>query len=458
MDKTKIIELENLLIEKLYGKLSLLSSREEREGAVLSILSQPGFDSDKEVLERELKRLAGEEEKINFVNGFLSYGVLDELLKDPYVEDIIINGLNSIYIHHALQGLVSTGKRYETQKELDLFVRKLLLFSGRKELKKVVNLELPNLEGRVNIVYSPMGPQITITKTKAEPLSIIDLVKTGAFSYEVAAQLWLYVEGLSIRPANIIIAGGPGTGKTTLLNALFSFVPANERMVLIEDTLELNTYSVFDESCSRLESDEDLSLEDLVKNSLRMRPDRIVIGEVRGAEAKDMITAVNIGKYCLGTIHAANAREAILRLQNEPMNVPEILVNLVDVFIIMRRFHVKDRVYRVIDEVGETGGMEQKTILLSQVFKYDYEGQTIKSVSPSTVFRDKLAKVAGLTPRDILNDLYMRTLVLTTLAEKNIHTISDVTTFCRAYTKNPKETMATLGLDFDKIIRRRQKV
>src|SRR3990167_9270964 len=116
----------------------------------------------------------------------------------------------------------------------------------------------------------------------------------------------MYIEGMSIRPANIMIAGGPGVGKTTLLNALFCFIPQNERMVVIEDTLELNTF--LEDSCSRLESDDDIPLELLVRNSLRMRPDRIIIGEVRGPEAKDMITAVNVGKFCLSTIHAATAR------------------------------------------------------------------------------------------------------------------------------------------------------
>ena len=206
-----------------------------------------------------------------------------------------------------------------------------------------MNLELPNLEGRVNIAISSFGPQLTITKAKLSPLSIVDLVTRGTLNYEVAAQLWLYLEGMSIRPANIIIAGGPGVGKTTLLNALFSFIPLGDRVVVIEDTLELNTF--LDDSCSRLESDDELSLADLVKNSLRMRPERIVIGEVRGEEARDMMTAANIGKYCIGTMHALTSREAIIRLQNEPMNIPEMLVNLIDVFIVLKRYHVDNKVF-----------------------------------------------------------------------------------------------------------------
>lgn len=454
MVKPDTTALESLIVDKLWGKLTLLQSQTEKEEAIVSILDFATGSDDKERLKKEMQKLSGTEEKIKFVRGFLSYGLIEDLLCDSEVEDIIINSLNPIYIHHSQKGLVSTDRKFASQRELDLFMKKLILFSGRSEIKRIMNLELPNLEGRVNIVMSPFGPQITITKAKVEPLSIIDLIKRESLTYEVAAQLWLYLEGLSIKPANIIIAGGPGTGKSTLLNALFCFIPVTERMVVIEDTLELNTF--LEDSCSRLESDDEISLATLVKNSLRMRPDRIVVGEVRGSEARDMITAVNVGKYCLGTIHASNAREAILRLQNEPMNVPEILVNLIDVFIIMKRFHVKDRVYRVVDEVSETGGMEQKTVLLSQIFKYDYERKAIRNISTSTIYRDRLARSAGLTPRDIIDEVDIRALALKTLADKGIHTMKEITVFCRTYNRSPKETLASIGLDRDQLIKSRK--
>ena len=124
---------------------------------------------------------------------------------------------------------------------------------------------------------------------------------------------------------------------------------------MIEDTLELNTF--LEDSCSRLETDDELTLSDLVKNSLRMRPERVIVGEVRGAEARDMMTAVNIGKYCMGTIHALTARETITRLHNEPMNVPEVFINLIDVFVILKRYHVEGKLYRVIDEYPKRAEM-----------------------------------------------------------------------------------------------------
>lgn len=443
------IDLEYRLIRMMQGKMNLLQEYIERERLVEYALSDIFRQGEFSELRQELE---APEPRLAFIQHFLSYGIVTDILCDSQVEDLIINNLNPIYVHHSEKGFISTGKKFGSQREVDLFIQKLFLFSGREQKGKIANLELPNLGGRVNIVASSFGPQLTITKAKVTPLSILDLIRTGSMNYEVAAQLWMYLEGLSIRPANIMIAGGPGVGKTTLLNALFAFVPDSDRLVVIEDTLELNTF--MEESCSRLESDDDLSLADLVKNSLRMRPERIVIGEVRGEEARDMITACNVGKYCLGTIHALSAREAIIRLQNEPMNVPEMLVSLIDVFIVLKRYHVKDKLFRVVDEVSETSGMEQLKILLSQVYKYDYETKGIKALSPSTVYRDRLSKESGLTSLEIMQEHRLRAYLLHELDQRGMTTMKEVATFCRAYNAFPNETVSKLGLNRKDLLKR----
>lgn len=451
MTRAKEIQLENRLIDRLWGKITLLQPMDEKEAIILHTLEDVRLSNDAVKYKEIFDSFSDENKRKDFVRRFLSYGVIEDLLCDQHIEDIIINSTNMIFIHHAEKGFIPTKCRFADVLELDLFVRKLILFSGRNESKKIINLELANLEGRVNIAASPFGPQITVTKTKVDPLSIIDLVERGSLTYLLAAQLWLYIEGLSIKPANIMLAGGPGTGKTTLLNALFSFVPKKERVIVIEDTLELNTFH--EDSCSRLESDDETTLADLVKNTLRMRPERIIVGEVRGSEAADLITAMNVGKYCMGTIHALTAREAILRLENEPMNVPELLVNLIDVFIVLKRFHIKDKVYRVVDEVSETGGMEQKTILLSTIFKYDYDKKIIELISPSTIYRDKLAKSSGFTSKEIMDEVRVRAAVLKTLADKGVRSINEVTMFCHAYNADSKAALASIGVDRNKVLK-----
>ena len=449
----KRTDVEAKILDAILGKINLLQNEDEKRDVVSRAISELYGATPKETFMQSqvMGELTDEERRQEFLDRFFDYGVIEELLHDPDVEDIIINSLNPVYIHHTYKGLVRTERRFASQKALDVFIKKLVVFSGRSSLRKLNNLELANILGRVNIAFSPFGPQITITKIKERPLSIIDLIRKGAMNYEMAALFWLYMEGMSVRPANMIILGAPGSGKTTLLNALLVLIPDRERLVIIEDTLELNT--VPQESWSRLESDEEVSLADLVKNSLRMRPERIVVGEVRGEEAQDMMTAMNIGKYCMGTIHASAAREAIIRLQNEPMNIPEILVNLIDVFITCVKYHVKREVFRVVAEVAETAGMEQKKVLLSAVWKHEYEKRFFSEVSPSSVFRDKIARASGMPALDVIKELKLRAEVIKMIDHKDICAMDAVCDFFKEYNNDADAALKRFDMTHDQLLK-----
>lgn len=447
MDRERI-DIENEILDNLAGKIYLMQDTKKKREIMFEVFLTV-YHSPR--CKRFISRNKGLELE-SFFNEFLSYGLIEEFLNDPLVEDIMINSLSPIYTHKTGTGLVKTERQFGSKEELDLFIKKLVVFSGRQSVNKINNIELAEIKGRVNIVLSPFGPQITITRAKERPLSIINLIDNGTLSHYIAAQLWLYVEGLGIKPANLIISGGPGSGKTTLLNALFSFIPTNDRMVIIEDTLELD--SKFEENCARLESDEDINTADLVKNSLRMRPDRVIVGEVRGAEARDMMTAMNIGKYCMGTLHASTARETVMRLQNEPMNVPEVLINLIDVILIMRRYTIDDKVIRVVGEIVETAGMEKKMVLLSLLWSYDPAKKQFQESMVSSIYRDKLAEISGKNPKEIIEEVKIRSYVLYALQEKNIKNIEDVAKFCRLYNSNPGKSLAELGLKREELLRR----
>ncbi len=452
MEKRRI-DIEAKILDKLLGKINFLQNDNEKKKIVSDLISDIYGATAKDTFlqSQTLSELANEDERERFLDNFFKYGIIEDLLRDQNTEDIIINSLNPIYIHDTYRGLVKTDKRFASQKELDVFIKKLITFSGRTSLKKLNNLELSNIQGRVNIALSPFGPQVTITKIKESPLSIIDLIRKGAMNWDIAALLWLYLEGMSVRPANLLILGAPGAGKTTLLNALLSFIPEKERLVIIEDTLELSTTK--EESWSRLESDEEISLADLVKNSLRMRPERIVVGEVRGAEAQDLMTAMNIGKYCMGTIHASAAREAIIRLENEPMNIPETLVNLIDVFITLTKFHVGHEVFRVVAEIAETAGLEQKKVLLSTLFRYDFEKRFFVEQSPTSVFRDKIARASGRSALDVIKELKLRTEVIKIMDNKDMNNYELAADFFKLYNKDSDKALAQLGMTREELLK-----
>jgi len=438
MDNERII-IENEILDKLTGKILLLQDIAAKHDVIFQAFLEV-YNSSR--CQKFVKRVKGLELEA-FFKEFLSYGIIDKFLADPEVEDIMINYLSPIYVHKSKVGMVKTDQQFATREELELLIKKLIVFSGRKAIRNINNVELSEVKGRANIVYSPFGPQITITRAKGRPLSIIELIKGKTLTPELAAMFWVYVDGLGVKSANILISGGPGTGKTTLLNALLSFVPVNDRIVVIEDTLEMNTE--LEENCSRLESDEETSLADLVKNSLRMRPDRVIVGEVRGREAQDLMTAMNIGKYCMGTLHASTARETIMRLTNEPMNVPEMLVNLVDVFVIMRRYASNCSVRRVVGELVETAGMEKNTVLLSSLCSYDFsKGEFVEATS--SIYRDRLAQISGKSPRDIIGEIRRRAQLIQKMAEKDIRDFQAVTTVCRRYINDPAGVLAEFGI------------
>ena len=442
IDKDIYLELGEIVLDNLKYKFNFNMQDSERwdlvEKTMERIVRDTGDGRFKQVYDDRPKRK-------EFIEKFLSYDEVEEFIKSPEVEDIDINSTGPIFVHITDRGFVKTNKSFYSMRYLDFFQKKLLIFAGRSYFSKINDYGLPNIHGRVNIVHSPFGPQITITKSKTLPLSIIQLIERNMLDYKTAAFLWIAVEGMNLRPANMLIVGGPGAGKTTLLNALLSFIPSSDRVIIIEDTLELNTK--FMDNFSRLESGEDLSLEHLVKNTLRMRPERIIIGEVRGREAQDMMTAMNIGKYCMGTIHASNTKEAFTRLENVPMNIHPSLINLVDIFVVLRRFRKGSIVQRITEEISETSFMHQKRPLVSVIWKYDYKARRIVEASPFTIFRDKLAEATGLDSENILKEMNIRAKLLYLLSNKNIKTFHEITNFASLYSKDKAQAFNSIGLN-----------
>ncbi len=430
MDEEEFYLFEREVFDKLEGKLSTFSEANELELYIEAIAKGVNANTSSEEIARLIKDSK-------------TFGVLDKYLYAENVEDIMVNNTTNVFVYATNGGQIKVPERVDKRSDLDMLVRKLKMYeTSLAENRKISDIHLPN-GSRANVVASPMGPDITIRNFKPRALSIIDLINLGEMSYNLAGRLWLYTEGLKVRPANLLIGGMPASGKTTLLNAMFSFFRPEQRIVVIEETYELNT--VTQENTVRLETSSDLTLEDLVKNSLRMRPDMIIIGEVRGPEAKDMMTAMNIGKISMGTIHASNSRDVITRLQHTPMDVEMDIIPLIDSIIVVSQVYENGKPARKITQVTEISGIETQ-VLLSDLYTYDYKTHKGSQILPSVTYRDTLARLTGYPPSEIVIEEQRRGRILERLNKLGVRDLKGINEFCRDYYEEPAKALQKIGL------------
>jgi pilus assembly protein CpaF len=337
----------------------------------------------------------------------LGYGPIDKFLQDPEVTEVMVNGPNQVYVERAGK-ITQTGASFVDETHLKRIIEKIVAQVGRRvdEATPMVDARLPD-GSRVNAIISPLaigGPFLTIRKFSKDPYQVQDLINFGTFSPHVAQFLDACVKGR----LNIIVSGGTGTGKTTTLNVLSSFIPADERIVTVEDAKELQLHQEhvlpLESRPPNIEGKGEVRIRDLVRNSLRMRPDRIVVGECRGGEALDMLQAMNTGHDgSLTTVHANAPRDALSRLETlvlmAGMDLPvrairEQMASAIDVIVQISR--LRDGSRRVT-HVSEVQGMEGDVIVLQDIFLFDYgmgvdEHGKFKGHLKSTGIRPKFAE------------------------------------------------------------------
>ncbi|WP_102027446.1 CpaF family protein [Salirhabdus sp. Marseille-P4669] len=340
-------------------------------------------------LNQEGERLTFETKKSfieDIANELTGYGPITPFLKDPNVSEIMVNGANSIYVESKGK-LVKTSSYFRDEDHVLQVIEKIVSPLGRRidESSPMVDARLPD-GSRVNAIIPPLalnGPTITIRKFPQDRLKIEDLVQFGTLSENMAQFLQACVQAR----LNIFISGGTGSGKTTLLNVLSTFIPHDERIVTIEDAAELQLSQdhviSLETRPPNIEGRGSISIRDLVRNSLRMRPDRIVIGEVRSAEALDMLQAMNTGHDgSLATGHANSPRDMLSRLETmvlmAGMDLPvrairEQISGAID--LIIQQTRLKDGT-RKITHISEVVGMEGDTITLQDIFVYKQTGTT----------------------------------------------------------------------------------
>ena len=275
-------------------------------------------------------------------------------------------------------------------------------------------------------------------------MCIRDSSKT--ISVELAAFFWLCFDGLGVKSANAIISGGTSSGKTTTLNALSAFINPSERIITIEDTLELQIPHEhvirMETRVANVENKGELTMNDLVKNSLRQRPDRIIVGEVRAEEAITLFTALNTGHSGFGTLHSNDARETITRLTNEPMSVPEIMIQAIDFIIMQNRIYTPSgKSFRRISEVAEVVGIEEGVVQLNKIFQWTPETDTIDNVSITSKTLSQIANLSGKSMNELYHEIEKREMVLSHMVRNNIRSVSEVNNILERYYKNPEEIL-----------------
>ena len=334
----------------------------------------------------------------------LGLGPLQRVLEDPTVTEIMVNGHETIYVERNGK-IVRSPQRFASEQHLRRAIERIVGRVGRRidESSPMVDARLQD-GSRVNAVVPPLavhGSSLTIRKFSATPLTVDDLVNFGSMTPQVAELLRAAVQSR----LNILVSGGTGTGKTTLLNVLSSFIPPDERIVTIEDALELKLQQEhvvqLEARPANIEGSGEVTIRDLVRNSLRMRPDRIVVGECRSGEALDMLQAMNTGHDgSISTLHANAPRDCVARLETlvlmAGMDLPlrairEQIASAVDLIVQIQR--LRDGTRR-ITHVTEVLGMEGDVVVLQDAFLFDFAA----GVDEHGRFRG-VQKPTGVRPR-----------------------------------------------------------
>jgi len=381
--QAKLIQLKNHLISAVTRELEnkeYLGESERRE-VVLQTLQKIyaglGINLATPVREQLFREILDE---------LLGFGILQPLLDDPEISEIMVNGAKKVYIER--QGkILKTNIAFNNDEEVIRLIEKIVLPLGRRidADNPMVDARLPD-GSRVNAVIPPVaidGPTITIRKFQKDKLTVDQLIALGSLTREMAE----FIRACVVARLNIVISGGTGSGKTTLLNVLSGFIPPDERIVTIEDAAELKLQQ---EHVVRLETKSPdtegkggVTVRDLVRNALRMRPDRIIVGEVRGGEALDMLQAMNTGHDgSLTTLHANSPRDAISRLETmclmAGMDLPvrvirQQIASAID--LIIQQSRLKDG-SRKVTSITEVVGMEGDMVVMSEIFRFEQTGIT----------------------------------------------------------------------------------
>lgn len=399
-------KVHDALFERLGMRLFEAKNEDEMQSLVVAEITAL-MDADETALSHQERQILAHD----IARDVMGLGPIEQFLNDPTVSEIMVNGSDNIYVERA--GVVErTDVRFISDEHLRRVVERIVSKVGRRidESSPMVDARLAD-GSRINVIVPPLsldGPILTVRKFAKDPFKVGDLIKMGTMTQDVSTMLAATVEG----GMNVLVSGGTGTGKTTLLNVLSSFIPHTERIVTIEDAVELQLNQ---DHVVRLEArppntegQGQITIRDLVRNALRMRPDRIIIGEVRGPEALDMLQAMNTGHDgSLSTVHANAPRDALSRLETMVLMagfdlpakaIREQIASALDLIVQIERNQDGSR---YISHLTEVVGMEGDIVTLQDIYRWDHTTKTLASTGIRPEFVDELGRRGVTLPGEL---------------------------------------------------------
>jgi flagellar protein FlaI len=378
----------------------------------------------------------------------VGFSSIDPLMRDPNIEDISCDGVQrSVYIWHRNYESIETNIRFENDEELDNMVVKLVHMAGKhvSSAFPIVDASLPG-KHRLAVCYrrevTPFGTAFTIRKFREDPYSIIDLINIGTFSEEMAAYFWLCLENRS----SIMVLGGTAAGKTTALNALACLIKPGSKIITIEETAELNLshenwISLISRQSYGLGGNSigEVALFDLVKTSMRHRPDILIVGEVRGQEAYVLFQALATGHGGMCTMHAENLDSALKRLTQKPMDISPAYLPLMNIILSIQRVHLvknnERKAFRRVLNVSEIADFQD----YRGIFKWQPNEDEHKPSFDKSVLLSAISERMGSSRKELLDEIERRKNVLHWMNERKIRSYKDVAAIIAEYYARPKQ-------------------
>lgn len=415
--------------DEFVSKLSLSKSELEEYGQTGKI-KEVFLKEINSIISRYFPNIDAESNKLlvdHVVREYIGLGELEILMRDKELEEIVINSAQEpVWVFHRKHGWLKTNVDVGSEKRIRHYITMIAREAGKEItlLKPVLDAALANGD-RVNATLSPIssrGNTLTIRKFRERPWSIVDFIEAGTINREGAALLWLAVEN----ELSTIISGGTASGKTSMLNCISNFFPPNQRIISIEDTRELtlpNTlhWVPLETRMPNPEGKGEVTMLDLIVNALRMRPDRVIMGEIRRQrEAEVLFEAMHTGHSVYATLHANDAEETINRLTNPPINVPKLLLGAVSLIVVMNRNRrTGKRRTLQIAEVTSDGGYR---LLMQHDFKRD---ELVWVNKPERIF-NTLKTFNGMEKEEVLEDLKNKDYIIKQLIQKNVRDVNAI--------------------------------